>query len=237
MGKRFTAVLFDLDGTILNTLGDLHGAVNAVLAGAGLPQRSLDEIRQFCGTGNRNLLRAVLPEGTTEEQLDQYLQEFRDFYLLHDREETVPYPGIPELFSELAERGIRVGVVSNKFHRAVVGLCRHYFGSLVGAAIGDGEGRRRKPAPDACLAALSGLGIPAEAIRAGEVLYVGDSEVDARTAENAGLPCVLVSWGFRERAVLEQQNAMAIVDDAEGLRAWIFGDGCKGEGMSGAEHI
>ena len=211
--RKYDAVLFDLDGTILNTLGDLVGAVNFVLRSHGEPERSFDEIRQFCGTGNRNLMRAVLPGGTSEEELDRQLSEFWEYYLSHDREETVPYPGIMELFQALSDAGIKIGVVSNKFHRAVVDLCEHFFGDLVGAAIGDGEGRARKPAPDACEAALRRLGVSKE-----KVLYVGDSEIDAQTAKNMGLPCVLVTWGFRPREVLEAQETVAIVSDVQEIR-------------------
>lgn len=201
------AIIFDLDGTLLNTLGDLRNAANEALRVRGLPLRSAEEVRCFIGNGVRNLMRRCLPEGTAEEEIDAALADFKRYYSAHLRDSTVPYDGIPELLCELRGRGIKVGVLSNKLDSATQTLIRHYFPGQTDAVLGEQSGIPRKPDPTSCRMILRQLGVQPE-----EVLYVGDSGVDMQTARNAGLTAVGVTWGFRSRTVLLENGAHALVD-------------------------
>ena len=209
----YRTAIFDLDGTLLDTLQDLADSANYALALHRLPARAVDEIRQFVGNGVGLLIHRAVPEGTEPEVEEQVLRDFRAHYLLNMENKTAPYPGVPELLDALGKAGVRTAVVSNKFDGAVKGLCQNYFGDRIGAAIGESQGVARKPAPDTVFRALAELGMPREG-----AVYVGDSDVDIETAKNAGLPCISVSWGFRSRSFLTEHGARTIADTVEELK-------------------
>ena len=189
-----TAVIFDLDGTLLDTLEDLKDATNAALTAFGYPQRSLDEVRQFVGNGAARLLELAAPEGADHQPV---LAWFQEYYHTHCRVKTGPYPGIPEALKQIATE-YPMAIVSNKPDLAVKALCADYFPGIF--AMGEHEGCPRKPAADMVRKAMAAIG-------ATDCLYVGDSEVDVATAKNAGVPCLSVLWGFRDREMLEQVGA------------------------------
>ena len=194
---RIRAVIWDLDGTLLDTLDDLAASVNAALAQNGLPQRTREEVRAFVGNGVRLLVARCLPEGERDERFDAVHDAFVRHYGAHSRDCTRPYDGILELLDALTERGVRHAIVSNKIDFAVRELSRAYFGERMRVAVGDDPSRRRKPAPDSVLEAMRQMGVGPE-----ETAYVGDSDVDVQTARNAGVTGIAVSWGFRDEACL-----------------------------------
>lgn len=202
-----TAIIFDLDGTLLDTLGDLRDAANDALRRRGLPLRTTEEIRRFVGNGVRNLMRRCLPAGSPDEEIDAALADFKAYYAAHLCDTTAPYDGIPELLTVLRKRGIKVGVLSNKLDSATQQLIRHYFYGKVDVAFGEHSGVPRKPDPTSCRMVMEQLGVRPEA-----VLYVGDSGVDMRTARNAGLTAVGVTWGFRSRSELIDNGADLLAD-------------------------
>ena len=218
--KKQQAILFDLDGTLLNTLDDLTDSVNVTLQAHGFPLRSREEIRKFLGNGSEFLMRSALPEGTKEEVFAACLAEYQAYYKVHMEDKTAPYEGILPLLQKLKESGLRLGVVSNKFDTAVKGLCEKYFPGCIDAAAGEreAEGIRRKPAPDMAFTAAERLGVKSE-----DCLYIGDSEVDIQTAKNAGMECISVCWGFRDAEFLEQAGATRLVQTPEELERVILG--------------
>ena len=218
MGK-YKAVLFDLDGTLLDTLDDLTDSVNVILERYGFPRQERKEVRRYLGNGSERLMRAVLPKNINEADFAKYLEEYKVYYEGHKEEKTGPYPRIPELLWELHRRGLKIGVVSNKFDLAVKGLCKKYFSPCIDGAVGEMEsaGIRRKPAPDMVFAAAEWLGVAIE-----DCLYVGDSEVDILTAENAGMDCVSVCWGFRDEGELREAGAKRLAHTAAELRKIIL---------------
>lgn len=207
MERTITTVIFDLDGTLLNTLGDLREAVNYALSTYGYPIKSLEEVRLAVGNGVAKLIERVIPDGLDNPDFEPCLSLFREYYSQHLQELTVPYPGIPELLSELRQKGYHLGIVSNKFDAAVKQLKEEYFPETISVAIGESSGVRKKPAPDCVWKALKELGSDSE-----QTVYVGDSDVDVMTAHNSGLRCVGVAWGFRDAQVLKQAGADAIID-------------------------
>ena len=207
-------VIFDLDGTLLDTLQDLADSANYALAQSGFPTRTREEVRAFVGNGVGMLIHRAVPTGTSPQAEAACLDCFRAHYLTNMSHKTAPYPGILPMLDRLKAAGRKLAVVSNKFDGAVKGLCRTYFGDRLSAAIGESEGVARKPAPDTVLRALSDLGMPRES-----AVYVGDSDVDILTARNAGIPCLSVSWGFRDRDFLLAHGAEYIADSPEGLCA------------------
>lgn len=206
------AILFDLDGTLLDTLDDLLDSVNHMLGAFGYPPRSREYVREAVGNGVRNLIVRSLPEGEGAERVDECLNAFRAHYSQNLDNKTAPYPGVTDMLRELMEKGMRSGVVSNKYDGAVAALCKKHFGDLVQVAIGERPGLGRKPEPDSALLAMELLG----ASRA-HTVYVGDSDVDVETARNAGLKCVAVSWGFRPRESLVAAGPDIIVDEVSAL--------------------
>lgn len=204
------AIIFDLDGTLLDTLQDLANAVNAALAMNEMPERTLDEVRRFVGNGVRNLMLQAVPGGDSNPSFEKTFSDFKTYYGLHCKENTAPYAGVPEMLQELKTRGVKAAIVSNKIDFAVKELDREYFAGMTGAAIGEMEGVARKPAPDTVNKAMAELGVTAE-----ECIYVGDSDVDIMTAKNAGMPCISVTWGFRDRAFLEAHGADLYADTPE----------------------
>ena len=208
----YEAVIFDLDGTLLDTLGDLAASTNRTLTHFGFPQRSLEEVRQFVGNGVEMLIHRAVPSGTGEKQTQECLTWFKQDYMVHMRDQTAPYPGVQNLLKSLRNSGCKVGVVSNKFDGAVKELCREHFGDLLPVAIGERPGRQKKPARDLVDLCVSELNVHPD-----RCVYVGDSDVDILTALNAGLPCLSVSWGFRSRKFLMEHGATVIVDTPEEL--------------------
>ncbi len=199
-------IIFDLDGTLLNTLDDLMDSVNFMLAGRGYAQRSYDEIRQFVGNGVRKLVERALPDGHKDET-DAALAEFSAHYDKNKNNKTAPYAGIPEMLSAVKAAGFKTAIVSNKYERAVKELADTLFFGCIDVAVGERAGVAPKPAPDGVFAALDVLGA-----RCTDAVYIGDSDVDVATAKNAGLKMIGVTWGFRDRALLEQCGADRIID-------------------------
>lgn len=192
-----TAILFDLDGTLLNTLDDLADAVNATLTHFGCPERTTDEVRQFVGNGAERLIRLALPGKSDDPDILTVLSYFKDYYASHSQCKTCPYEGILEALAEVKGE-FPVAIVSNKPDNAVKILCSQYFGDVY--ALGESSICPRKPAPDMVHKAM-------EAIGADHCIYVGDSEVDVLTAKNAGVPCLSVLWGFRDQETLAEAGA------------------------------
>lgn len=192
-----TGILFDLDGTLLDTLEDLLDATNYALASCGYPPRTLAQLRRFVGNGAANQIRLALPEGASQAQIDQVLAVYKPYYTAHCQHKTQPYPGIPQVLAQLGQR-YPIAIVSNKPDGAVKALCHQYFPGIF--ALGETPDCPRKPAPDMVHRAMSAIGVQ-------QAIYVGDSEVDVDTAKNAGLPCLSVLWGFRDREDLEQAGS------------------------------
>ena len=207
------AVIWDLDGTLLNTLDDLAASVNAALAMNGMPLRSTEEVRAFVGNGIRNLMIRAVPGGEANPAFDKALEDFIRHYGAHSRDRTRPYDGILEMLDKLSGEGVKHAIVSNKIDFAVKALSRAYFGERMCAAIGDDPSRARKPAPDSVFAAMREMGVTAQ-----ETVYVGDSDVDVLTARNAGVPCVAVLWGFRDEACLRAAGAERLARTPDELR-------------------
>ena len=191
-------IIFDLDGTLLNTLEDLHACFNYAIELCGYPKRSLSEIRNFVGNGIKKAIERALPKGTSEEEIDKVIIIFKKYYQEHMTEYTKPYNGIIELLEELKEKGYKIGVVSNKYDKAVKALCKDYFGDLVQTAIGESKEIEKKPNPNGVLKAIKEVNSTVE-----RTIYVGDSEVDIQTAKNANIPCISVLWGFKDKEFLE----------------------------------
>ena len=213
----YNTYIFDLDGTLLDTLQDLAASVNYALRQHHMPEHSLDDVRHFVGNGVRLLMERAVPGGVGNPMFDAAFDTFRQYYMQHSLDTTRPYDGIPELIRELHARGCQMAVVSNKMMAATQELVRHFFPEIP-VAIGEheAEGIRKKPAPDTVFAALRQLGHSVSENlenQEGEVfaVYVGDSDVDLATARNAGLPCISVLWGFRDRDFLLANGATTFV--------------------------
>ena len=204
----FKVYIFDLDGTLLDTLGDLAASTNYALRTHGMPEHSIDDVRRFVGNGVRKLMERAIPGGAANPDFEATFATFRQYYMEHSLDTTKPYEGIPETLAELKRRGCRLAVVSNKMMAATQELCRYFFSDTIEVSIGENEsqGIRKKPAPDTVFAALRKLGVGN-----GEAVYVGDSDVDIQTAANAGLPCISVLWGFRDRDFLIQHGAKSFI--------------------------
>jgi phosphoglycolate phosphatase len=203
-----TVFIFDLDGTLLNTLGDLAASVNFAMRTHGMPEHRLDDVRRFVGNGVRLLMERAVPDGAENPQFEAAFATFRSHYMEHSLDTTRPYDGIPEMLSELRHRDCRTAVVSNKFYAATQELCHHFFADTIEVAIGEheAEGIRKKPAPDTVNEALHQLGVGRE-----HAVYVGDSDVDIATAAAAGIPCISVLWGFRDRQFLLDHGATTFI--------------------------
>ena len=202
----YTTAVFDLDGTLLDTLEDLYRATNAALTAHLLPLRSREEVRMFVGNGVELLIRRAVPTWCDEETTLAVLADFKTTYAAICKDNTKPYDGILPLLEALRDRGIRIAVVSNKFDAATKALCKEYFGDLVEVAIGERSGVRKKPAPDTVFEALRELGVTETG-----AVYIGDSDVDIRTAENCGMDCISVTWGLRDEDFLLENGAKALV--------------------------
>lgn len=219
---RYSLAVFDMDGTILDTLDDLTNTLNMSLERVGMPVRTKDEVRSFVGNGVGKLLERAVPVGTTAEETDALVAVFRENYAAHCADMTRPYDGIPEAIAELRRAGMKTAVVSNKVDFAVQALAEDYFPHLFDMAVGEREGVRRKPAPDPVFAVADALGVPLA-----ETVYIGDSDVDADTAANAGVDFIGVEWGFRPRDLLVAHGATVTVSHPRDLVSVILGEGVK----------
>lgn len=206
MKTMIKAIIFDLDGTLLDTLHDLADSVNHVLTNHSMKNRTVDEIRSFIGNGVPTLIARSVPAGTDEHTTAECVREMAEYYKDHADIKTKPYDGINELLETLKNKGIRTAVVTNKVENAAEILCNNKFGGVFDCVIGDNGKDRLKPHPDNVFRALDILGFPRE-----EVLYAGDSDVDMITAKNAGLRSIGVTWGFRDEEILRENGADFIV--------------------------
>ena len=210
--KNYDTVIFDLDGTLLNTLEDLADAVNFVMRANRYPERTIEEVRCFVGNGIRRLMEQAVPEHVIGEEFERVFEEFKNYYTEHCQIKTCAYEGIMPLLSCLYEKGYAMAIVSNKNHAAVCELNNIYFKEFIKVAIGQKDGIRKKPAPDTVIQALKELGKDKE-----KAIYVGDSEVDFATAKNSGMDCALVTWGFRTVEELAEFSPTAFIDKPEEL--------------------
>lgn len=215
---KYKAVLYDMDGTVLDTLGDLVNAVNYTLEHFNMPLRTEKQIMSYLGNGAKNLITCAAPEGTAPEKLEEMLAFYLPWYNSHCQLLTAPYPGIIELMQELKALGVKQAVISNKQDSAVKPLAAQYFPGLLESALGESETVKKKPDPAAVLAALKELGVEKS-----EAIYVGDSEVDVATAINADMDCAAVSYGFRSVEELVAAGAKVICHSVEELREYILG--------------
>lgn len=210
--KRYA--IFDLDGTLLDTLDDLTDSMNYILGKHNFPLRTRDEVRNFVGNGVRKLVeRAVPPEYKADEEfIDKFYDDFSLYYNSHSDIKTSPYPGTLDMLDKLLHSGFDIAIVSNKIDSAVKSLSAKFFGEKIKSAIGEKPSIRHKPEPDMVFMAMEEMGADKE-----NSIYIGDSEVDIQTAKNAGIPCISVLWGFKDRKFLEDSGAMAIVESMEEL--------------------
>ena len=209
---KYKAIIWDLDGTLLDTLQDLSDAVNHSLEKYGLPVRTKEEIRAIVGRGIRHLVENAVPAGTDPATTDTVFGEFCTYYAAHSADTTAPYAGIPAMLAALSRAGIKMAIVSNKADFAVADLAKQYFGGEITLAVGAREDMPKKPAPDMVEYALSRLGVSKS-----EAAYVGDSEVDVLTARNTGMDCLSVCWGFRLPETLRDAGAERIFSTPEEL--------------------
>lgn len=203
------AVIFDLDGTLLNTLDDLADSTNYALSRFGYPTRTIDEVRQFVGNGVAKLIERAIPEGKNNPNFEKCLAIFKENYAQNMYNKTAPYNGIIEMLSNLKSKGIKIAVVSNKFDLAVKELCKKYFEGFIDFAAGENEaqGIKKKPAPDTVISVLNEFNFASE-----DAVYVGDSDVDIMTAKNSKMPCISVTWGFRDEKFLLENGATILIN-------------------------
>ena len=215
---KYDLIIFDLDGTLLNTLDDLADACNAALQEAGYPARSRDDVRRFIGNGVARLIRRALPESAGDDISERVLARFKAIYMEHVNDKTRPYPGITELLRTLREKGVKIAVNSNKVDAATQLLLSGHFPGLIDLGLGEQPGIPKKPAPDGARRIMSALNI-----QPARTLYVGDGDADILTAQNAGIDCAWVSWGYRRRDELEGLELPQTFDTVEELKACILG--------------
>lgn len=213
---KYTTIIFDLDGTLLNTLADLAAATNHALAEHKLPQRTTDEVRLFVGNGIRKLIERAVPADTPAKLHEEVFASFNRYYKQHCADSTRPYEGVPQLLQQLRAAGCRTAIVSNKADYGVQTLAKQYFDGQLDAACGERAGIAKKPAPDMLLAIMRQLKAePASTI------YIGDSDTDLDTARNAGVPCIGACWGFRGRAFLEAHGAKLLAENVSDICEFI----------------
>lgn len=205
-------VIFDLDGTLLNTLEDLTDAVNFSMAENGFPTHSTEDVRSFVGNGIKKLIERSVPKNCSEEMLQKCFENFCTFYEKHMNDKTKPYSGITEMLRELKKSGYKTAIVTNKADFAAQALCKDMFGDLITVTVGANESIRHKPYPDSTLKVLKKLGSNAQ-----EAYFVGDSDVDVQTAANSEIDFIGVLWGFRDKSVLESAGANIFAENAQEL--------------------
>lgn len=213
---KYKLAIFDMDGTILSTLDDLANGVDYALSENGLPARSKQETRAALGRGVRFLIEQSVPDGLSDAEISKVEDDFLKYYKVHSMDNTRPYDGIVELIKEVRASGIKTAVVSNKIDSAVKELCANFFEGAFDVAYGERVGIPRKPDPKPINAIIDEFGLSKN-----EVVYIGDSEVDLLTANNAKIDHIIVTWGFRDRAFLEQNGAKNLVESMEELKAEI----------------
>ena len=206
------AIVFDLDGTLLDTLTDIAASTNYALRSCGMPEHSIDDVRRFVGNGVRMLMTRAVPDGESNPRFDEAFSVFRQHYMQHCLDTTCPYPGIMDALARLKEKGMMLAIVSNKMQVATEELRQHFFSQYIDVAIGESAAIRKKPAPDTVNEALCLLGISHD-----EAIYVGDSDVDIDTARAAMMPCASVLWGFRDRQFLLNHGATRLLSSPEEL--------------------
>ncbi len=216
---KYKLAIFDLDGTILDTLQDLTDSTNYVLNTNGYPIHTIDEVRRYVGNGIYLLIKRALPKGTDEKEIQRLFEQFVSYYKDHCAIKTKPYEGIKDLLVSLKEKGIKRAVVSNKGDFAVKILIDKYFPDLFEISVGQKDGVRKKPYPDSVNEVLKELDCKNQ-----DAVYIGDSEVDIQTAMNANMECISVSYGFRSKEFLKENKARLIVDDVKGLYKELLGD-------------
>ena len=209
---KYTTIVFDCDGTLLDTLTDLRNAVNYVLRAHDLPERSVPEVKAALGNGVAHLMRQSLPDSISEAEFNTYLDEFKAYYGEHLQDYTAPYPGMLDVLDTLRAKGYKLAIVSNKIQEGITPLNKEYFGDRLPVAIGERPGLQRKPAPDMVLQALKELDSTQS-----ESIYIGDSEVDVATAKNSGLLCIGVTWGFRDEQLHKDLGVKYIARKAEDI--------------------
>ena len=214
--KNYDLIIFDMDGTILDTLEDLQDSLNYALKQMNYPERSYQEVRSFVGNGLANLVRLAVPKDTSDEMQQKVLKILKEYYSVHCQDKTKPYEGICELLSDLRAHGYKTAVVSNKVDSAVHQLCEEYFAGLFDMSIGERSDLNRKPAPDAVWEVLKVLDVPKE-----RAIYIGDSEVDVLTAKNSMLDMITVTWGFRDKEMLLLHGATNFADTMEDVRNYL----------------
>ncbi len=210
--NKYSTIIWDMDGTLIDTLDDLTDSVNAALKEFQLPARTRIEIRSFIGNGVLRLLELSVPGGKEHPQFDAIFTFFNNHYAMNCRNKTKPYERLAELLRELKSQGYRLAIVSNKIDNALKELAELHFKDTMEVVIGDSEGIRRKPYPDKVFAALQQMNVNRES-----AVYIGDTEVDIETAKNAGVDYICVSWGFRDKQELQAAGATIIVDAPEEL--------------------
>lgn len=215
---KYKIAIFDLDGTLLNTLEDLKNSLNYALNNFGYPVRTLDEVRRFVGNGIRKLIERSVPDSLTESEILNVYNKFTEHYSEHCADSTKPYNGIIDMLQLLRKKGIKTAVVSNKADYAVQSLCKNYFDGLFDAIAGEKVGIRKKPFPDSVKSILTTL-----KIKNNDAVYIGDSDVDIQTAKNSETDCIIVDWGFRDRCFLIEAGAKTIVSTANQLQQLIIG--------------
>ncbi len=220
---KYKAAIFDLDGTLLDTLDDLWDAVNYTMELYGFPKRTREEVRTFVGNGVNRLIELCVPGGCENVKYAEAVETYRNYYAANSEIKTKPYDGVLLLIHKLIEDGIMTAVVSNKMHEATVTLCRKYFPEIT-TVCGEreSEGIRRKPYPDTVIKAVHDLGAEIS-----ECVYIGDSEVDIKTAENAGMDCISVLWGFRDEEYLRKMGGKTFVKNTQELYHLIHHDAEK----------
>jgi len=217
---KYKAVIFDLDGTLLDTLDDLCDSVNHTMDVFSYPRRTREEVRRFVGNGVDRLIELCIPGEANDPNRDEAIAEYRRYYKDHSEIKTKPYDGVVELIGKLISDGVKVAVVSNKIHLSTVELCKKYFPKIENVCgEREAEGIRRKPHPDTVIKSAEDMGLTV-----GECVYVGDSEVDIETAKNAGMDCISVLWGFRDREYLESMGGTVFACDADELYEAIKAD-------------
>ena len=209
---KYKAAIFDLDGTLLDTIKDLYNSTNYALAINNMPERSLDEVRCFVGNGVRKLIERAIPNGAQNPLFDKVFNDFKNHYSIHCKDTTKPYDGIIDVLNILKNSNIKTAIVSNKLDSAVKALNEEYFGSLIPVAIGETDNIRKKPAPDTVIEALRLIGC-----RENEAVYIGDSEVDVETASNCNMDCISVTWGFRDIQTLIKSGATVFANNTKEL--------------------
>lgn len=214
---KYDVVIFDLDGTILNTLDDLADSLNHVLEANNFPTHTKDEVRMFVGNGIRKLIERALPQDADEATRENIYNQFSEYYSQHSQDLTKPYDGIPELFKELKNLGIKVAVNTNKNEDIAKIVCDKYFPGMIDFIAGGRTDTPIKPAPDGVNKILKTLNVPKE-----EALFVGDSDVDIQTGANCGIDEIGVAWGFRGEEFLRQHGAKTVFSDVEQLKKYIL---------------